>query len=290
MAVNEHVNAGDLLQQINGAVGGSGGLIVNAQVAQADDVVAPGLGQLVNLRLGHSVHILAGGELHANRLAGVALGLGLGGVQTEHAQLDAVLGLKDDVVAKGQLAVIGDVGGQDGELSGPGQLGQVLIAVVELVVAGGGRVVAGHVHQLNGNSALGGAHRGLALAEVAGVHHQNIRAGLLVQGLQRGHLGVALDGAVDVVGVENDDRAVSLRRYLKRGGRSAVRVAARVLVRHGADGHAKGHNHRQQKREQLVPLSHIGFPPKINLSGQPPPGGCPPGEQRGTPLSARFCH
>ena len=196
----------------------------------------------------------------------MALGLGLGGVQAKYAQLHTVLSLQDKVVTEGQLAVIGDVGGQDGELSGIRQLGQILIAIVELVVAGGRHIVADHVHQFDGGQALGGAHGGLALAEVTGIHQIHGSASGLVQGLQGGDLGIALNCAMGVVGVEDDDCAVRLRRYLERSSGSSRRTV-RLLSRQGGDGRAKGHDHRQQEGEELVPLSHMVFLLNFVLSG-----------------------
>ena len=88
VAVDEHVDAIHLLQQVDGAV--AGGLGIDAQVAQADDVLAALCLQCVHLILRAVEHLLAGQEGHALDLGGVGLGGGLRGVQAEHADLGAV--------------------------------------------------------------------------------------------------------------------------------------------------------------------------------------------------------
>ena len=255
MAVDEHVNARDLVEQVDGADTGAGALLINAQMAQADDVVALGLGQFVHLSLGSGIQVLAGSKGNALDLGGVRLGGSLGGIQTEDADLSAALGGEDGIGIKSHRILIGDVGRQDGELSSRGQGLQVLITVVELVVAGGGSIIARHIHQLDSGSALGDADIGRALDKIAGIQQVHGSAGLLVHGLQRGDLGVVLNRAVDVVGVENDNRILSILGDLIRGNRLCGRFAL-FPVCQASRGQTKGHDHRQQEGEQLVPLSH----------------------------------
>ena len=204
MAVDEHIDARHLAQQVDGAVGGGGRLVVDTQMADADDVVAA---LVLTQHGGHVlrdlVHFLAAGKGHTGDLAGVRLGSRLRGVQTEHADLGAAGGGEHSRVVKGQLTVVLHVGSQHGELGGLHVLLQRLKAVVEFVVAQRHSVIAHHVHQLDGGRALRQAHIGRALAEVTGVQHQYIRAlGLILVG-QRRDLGVVLDGAVYVVGVKD---------------------------------------------------------------------------------------
>ena len=80
---------------------------------------------------------------------------------------------------------------------------RVGIAVVKLVVADTGEVIAGEVHELDGSGALGDADGGLALDVVAGVEQQDLGAAGLVLGLHSGDLGIGVNGAVDVVGVQD---------------------------------------------------------------------------------------
>ena len=207
VAVDEHIDAGDLGEQVDGAVGGA--LIVDAQVAQADDVIAAGGLKSGDLLLGAADERAVGEEGHALDHGGVGLGGGLRGGEAKDAD-----GLAAQLIggAGGELgaAVVEHVGGQDVELGGLHHGDEVRVAVVELVVAQGGDVIAGEVHELDGGGALAGADLDGALAEVAGVHQQDGGALGLVLGLQGGYLGVAVDGAVDVIGVDDDDLAGGL--------------------------------------------------------------------------------
>ena len=240
VTVDEHVDAVHVLQQVDGAV--AHGLGINAQVTQTyDDVAALG-GQSVHLGLGAVEHLLAGQEGNTLDLGGVGLGGGFGGVQTEEADLGAVGCGEDDVVAEGKLAVVLDVGSQDGEVGLGGQIHQVGEAIVKLVVAGGGHVVTGQVHELHSRCALGDAHGGVTLDKVAGVCQQHIRACVLVGLLQGGHRCVAADAAVDIVGVQDDD--------------GTCHVLVFGLNSAGGNGQGEGHHHSQEESRELVPLLH----------------------------------
>ncbi len=114
MAVDEHVDAVHLLQQVDGAV--AGGLGIDAQVGQADDVLAALCLQSVHLILRALEHLMAGLEGHALDLGGVGLGCSLRGVQAENADLGAVGGGEDHVVLKGHLTVVQDIGSHNGEV------------------------------------------------------------------------------------------------------------------------------------------------------------------------------
>ena len=220
MAVYEDVDAADLAEQVDGAVGRA--LVVDAQVAQADDVVAARVGEGLDLGLGAGVELALREEGDALYLGGVGLGGRLRGGEAEHAELGAVGELDYLVGVESGGAVELDVGGDDAEL-GLGEDGlQVVHAVVELVVAESDQVVAGEVHELDGGGALGHADAGGALDEVAGVDEQHFRALGLIIGLERRDLGIAVYGAVHVVGVQDDYLAGQLacgliRRLCRRG-------------------------------------------------------------------------
>ena len=259
MAVDEHVDAGDVLQQVDGAV--AGGLCVNAQVAQADDVVAAGGGELVHLLLGAGEEFVLGQEGDALQLSGVGLGGSFGGGQTKDAhghvpQLEGVVGL-----VHGQLALGGEgVGSQDGELGLFHQGLQVGIAKVKLVVAGGGHVVASHVHQLHSGGAFGHVHAGGALAEVTGVHQEHLGASGLIGVLQSSYGSVVVDGAVHVVGVQDDD------------------VTRQVIVPvcgPGGNGQGEGHHQRQEEGGKFLPTFH--FEQSSNITNFPSSRGEHPG-------------
>ena len=140
MAVNEHINAGHLLQQVNGAIAGRLG--VNAQMSQADDVLAVGILQHLHLRLGQVEHLLSGQEGHALDFAGIGLGGGFGGVQAEYADLGAIRRGEDHVILKSRPAVVGDVGIHNGKVGVLFQGLDVVVSVVKLVVAQAHHIVA----------------------------------------------------------------------------------------------------------------------------------------------------
>ena len=78
------------------------------------------------------------------------------------------------------------------------------------MVAQGGQVIAGGVHQLDDGGPLVHPAVGGALDVVPGVHQQGVLQGVLIGGHQ-GIGQVLVDIGVDVVGVEDGDAAVLLR-------------------------------------------------------------------------------
>ena len=234
VAVNEHVDAGHGVQHVDGPV--AGGLGVNAQVPQADDVVTASGFQGIHFGLGQLHHVLAADEGHALDLGGVGLGGGLRGLQAEDTDLLAIGGGEDGVAVEGGGPIILDVGRQNGEV-GLGRDGlQIGVAVVKLMVAHGGGVIAGGVHQFDGRLALGGADGWVALDIVAGIHQQGVGPGGGVALFCGGELGVPGDAAVYVIGVQDDDVA---GQVLRRGGGRLRR----------ADGDRQGEEQGQGKRE-----------------------------------------
>ena len=114
VAVDEEVDAVHFLQKVHGAV--AGGLIVDAQVAQAhDDITALGL-QLIHLLLGAGKQLIVRQEGNALDLGGVGLGGRLRGVQAENADLGAVRRGEGHVVIERGLAAVEHVGRHDGEI------------------------------------------------------------------------------------------------------------------------------------------------------------------------------
>ena len=87
VAVDEHVDAGDLGENVNGAV--ARGLVADAEVAEADDVIAAVGHESVNLVLGVAVELVPGHEADADYLGRMGLGGGLGGLKAEEAYLGA---------------------------------------------------------------------------------------------------------------------------------------------------------------------------------------------------------
>ena len=270
VAVDKHVDAGDVLQQVDGAVAGR--LCVNAQVAQADDVVAASGGELVHLLLGAGEEFVLGQEGDAIQVSRVSLGGSFGGGQTKnaHGHVTQLEGGAGAVYCIG--AVLFSVGGQDGEVSLLHQSLQIGISEVKLVVAGGGHVIASHVHEFHSGSALGLIHIQAALTKVAGVHQEHFGSGSFIGGLQRGYVAVVLQGivvhgaanAVHVVGVQDDD------------------VPRQVIVPvcgPGGNGQGEGHHQRQEEGGKFLPTFHFEQSSNItnfpsSRGGHPGYGGC----------------
>ena len=100
--------------------------------------------------------------------------------------------------------VVEEVGGAVAEVRL--QLGE---AVVKLVVAQRHGVVAHGIHQLHGGSALAEADVGRALAEVTGIQqHHSAGAPVVALVSQCRNLGVFVNSAMYVVGVQNDRLAL----------------------------------------------------------------------------------
>ena len=230
VAVDEEVDAVHFLQKVHGAV--AGGLIVDAQVAQAhDNIAALGL-QLIYLLLSAGKQLVVRQEGDALDLGGVGLGGRLRGVQAENADLGAVRRGEGHVVIERGLAAVEHVGRHNGEIRLAGQFLQVGIAVIELVVAGGSHIVTGQVHQFHRSGTLAGADSGITLDKVTGVHQQNVGTHVLIGLLQRRRFGIAIDGTVHVIGVQDDD--------------GAAQVLGGFL---GADGDAQGEHHGQNQEQ-----------------------------------------
>ena len=194
---------------------------VHAQVAQADDHIGQAL-RLVNGLLHGAVELLA--VLAAQDVVDV-LGLGLvhevgrGGLGKRLGRGDAHKGNAHttahehlDFRQHPQIgAQVHPVAGQVREVGIPHELFGTVQAIVELMVAGGGNIVTGGVHQLNDGSALvHGAVSG-ALHMVTGVHQQDLFACVLIALLQGGNgrigelRGLLVDVSVHVVGVQDGD-------------------------------------------------------------------------------------
>ena len=119
------------------------------------------------------------------------------------------------------------------------------------MVAQGDHVVARGVHHLDGGGALGHADVGGALAEIAGVHQQHVAgAGIQELLLQRGHVGIAVDRAVHVVGMQYDRLA-----GVFGGNGLDRRQQAGIVVREGGRAHGEGQCQHQKQGQQF--LAHV---------------------------------
>ena len=224
------------------------GLIVHTQVGQADDEVC--VRERVDLRLGALVQIALGEELDALDQGGVDLGLGLGRLHAEEADLHAGLGGVEVMTVINGLAVLQHVRAKD--LAG--ELAEVFLhlgkAKVKLVVAEGNDIIAHGIHHGDGVRALGGADVGRALAEVTGVDENDLSALALQLALERGDVGIALQRAVHVVRVQDHGLAGVIIGQLFD--------CLRLIVRHNADAERERHDHGKKQGQQLLCFLHPG--------------------------------
>ena len=242
VAVDESVKAGGVGDDLLGGPGG--GLSVDAQVTQADDVICAGGFRRVDGLLGRSIQLLAVAALTETvdiiavcvlEIGGRGLCEGLGGAQAHESDLLAIHLEQLIGVEHGLASLIHKVGG-DIRVLGlfPSQLQELIHIVVELMVAGDSHIVADLVHNVHDVLALGQRADHAALDGVTGVHQQ---VGVLRQGR---NLVVGLIIAVDVIGMENDD--------LIRGcGRDHQR-----LLCAGGDSQGEHHGQNQQQRQKFL--------------------------------------
>ena len=211
VAVQEGIDAGGVGNDVGVGPGSTGFLV--AHMAQGHHVLGARFPGSVNGGLHGVVDALTGVVLHEAvdvvaiivlEVLGGGGGDGLGGGDAHEGHLHAVKFL-DDVGLEDKLPFLIEVAADVGEAGLPGQLQEPVHAVVELVVAGDGNVIAYAVHQGDDGVAGGhGAHR-LALDGVAVVHQQHM-AGLLqavADGHQAGIAEALIDAAVDIAGEQN---------------------------------------------------------------------------------------
>ena len=243
VAVDDEVDALHVLGQVIGGVGL--GAPVDAQMREADDEVCALLLERGDLR-GRAVieltAVLAREELQALDQLRVGLGLRFGRLETEEADLHAAL-FDDGVGIENGLAVGAEhVGAQDLELGSLHVLRQLGIAVVELMVADGGHIVAGGVHHRHRVRALMDADVDGALTVVAGVGQDDLGALRLIVCLQGCHGRIQVDRAVHVVRVQDDGLA----------GERLCLVSCKCRARQTQD-----QAQHQQQRKQFLRVLHV---------------------------------
>ena len=243
VAVDEGVKAGGVGNDFLAHPGG--GLLVDAEMAEADDIIgARGLGRIDGLlhrlvevsavvALAEAEDVVAIGVLE---VGGGGLGEGLRRADADKRDLHA-LDLEHLISVEVGLAVLaGEVCGDIGILRQIlGNVQELVHAIVELMVAGNGSIVLEVVHDVDDVLALGERADHAALNMVARVNEQ-IR--VLVQ---RCDLGILLIVAVNIVGVQNGDV---------------------LLGCGGVDRHGQGEDHRQCQ-QQGQKLAHSFFPPEF---------------------------
>ena len=216
VAVDEGVKAGGLGDDILASPRSGGGIV--AQVTQSDDIVG-----VLSLRgVDGSLHIFVQG-VAVDGIEPVGLRLvhevgrrrlrdGFGRGDTDDGDLLAADG-EDLIRIEDSRAVINlaEVRRQVGEAALLGDLERALHAVVELMVAEGGRVVTGSGHHLDDLLALIERAVSGALNVVARIEQEDAGCDLRGLRLQIGNVVVGqslIDIGVDVVGVIDDDLIV----------------------------------------------------------------------------------
>ena len=240
VTVDDEVNALDGGIEIGGAIGSRLG--VDAQMRKADDNVGVlERCDLIGGSLGEGVTGRKGQALDERR---VGLGLGLGGLHAEEADLHTGLGGVGVIrVEDGRAILVEDVRADDLELGLAHVFLELGIAVVELVVAEGNDIVAGGIHHRDRISALGDTDIGRALAEVAGVDEDDLGALGLIVGLERSDAGIAIDRTMHIIGVQNDSLA---RHRCFFGHDFGLICGCRVLERKAGHSQAENHCHCEQ--------------------------------------------
>ena len=269
MTVDEGVQAGGVGDEVLGVPGIGSGIV--AQMAQGDDhvgLLGGGVDGLLDrgvqsgavLAAGDAVDVVTLGVLEVGR-GGFGEGFGGGDADDGYlfaAQLKHLVGVQH-VLAGDAVLLVEEVAGDIGEAGPLDQLHAAVHAVVKLMVAQRGQVIARGVHQLDNGLALVHGAVGGALDMVAGIHQQDALAlgGQLL--LQSGNGGIAqrlVDVSVHIVGVKDDNLAGCGRGLggLLRGGDRHGR-GGDVF---GGGGDAQGKHHRQgkQQRQELVYVAH----------------------------------
>ena len=207
VTVDKEVNAIDVLEQVNGAV-----VTADAQVAEADNVVDILRVESGYLLLGIVIELVAGHKGHALNLGGVSLGSSLGGLQAKEAN-SVVAGGEHDGLIEHKLAVTLYVG-YDGELGGVLNVGNVLPAIVELVVAQSGNVITSGVHESDGISTLRAVDVNGTLREITVVHEQDVSSASLILVYKSRGFSISVDAAMHVIGMNNNELACKIFRGL----------------------------------------------------------------------------
>ena len=208
VAVQHHVDAGDLGQRVNGTVAVGLGLIVHAQVEQADHEVRVSADFIHGL-LGRFIQLVKGGKGDHVDQAGVDLGDGFGSFHTDETDLQAAFRGDDSGGGENCLSrFIQRDAGADHREFGIGQVvHQLSITEVEFMVAQCHNGVAGGVHHLDSSGTLAGTDINGALAEVTGVGQDHFSAQGFEVITQAGDIGITIDLAVYVVGMQDDGLA-----------------------------------------------------------------------------------
>ena len=120
------------------------------------------------------------------------------------------------------------------------------------MVAQGNNVIAGCVHHRNGAVTLGAADISCTLTEVTGIYQKDFLCTcgekLIFEFL---HIGIAVDGTVDVIAVQDDSLACVI-------GMNDLRIGRIVIVRIGRNTEGKKHHQGKNESKDLLRFLHTG--------------------------------
>ena len=222
VAIQHHINAAGVHNDIRGGPGLA--VRLDAQVRHGDDILGTFLAGGVHSALYGGIQLLAGIILHKAvdivavpilEVGGGGGGDGLGGGNADKGDLYAVGFLDDIGLQHGVAVLVYKVAADVVKVGLFNQLIELVHAVVELMVAGGGYIVAQLVHDVDDVLALGKGANGVTLNGVAVIYQQDFIACGQQRTLGGGKALVAhaiLDAAVGVIGVQDHD-------VFGRGGR-----------------------------------------------------------------------
>ena len=137
---------------------------------------------------------------------------GLGCADTHEGDALPAILLNDVARIHGRgVAILGEVDADHIGLDLWQQLQHAGHAVVELVVAQGDGIVAHVLHEVDDVLAVGDGSRQVTLQEVASAHHRHEACVATHDGVAQAlHLGIAVDAAVYIVLVKDDDRLLEV--------------------------------------------------------------------------------
>ena len=248
VAVKQRVNAGRIGNHIG--IGPRTAIRLVAQMRHRDDIRRALGARAVHRALHSSIQLFAGFILHKAiyefarfvlEVLGRGRGQRLGRGHADKGDLNAVKRF-DHIRRKHQFALLVEVGADVGELRSLRQFQEAIHAIVKLMVARNGDVVAHSVHQLHIGAAGGHRTNRFALNGVAIVNQQHMVARRLHRVADGRHAYIAkalLNAAMHVAGKEHHHVLLKAGRLLRK--------------RRAGQQHAQ----HQNKTEPLFHCTHI---------------------------------
>ena len=213
MAVDQEVDPGTVLPQIQRTVLSFGGFDIHPQMCEGDDDVRAFLPQILCLFRGKAVHVIPSVEGETDSQGRLCLGLGLFRLKSEESDLQAGFRRIHVAGCQDRRPVLVYIRTEHGEFRFLQILPEGFIAEVKLMITQGRKSITRCIHQVNGIQTFGHVHFDFTLAEIPGIRKDHFRPALLQCIPKRRELRVACDRPVDVIGMQDDNfpREVPLR-------------------------------------------------------------------------------